>query len=380
MFHTVVRVVAHNFARISLGFPLCRNEEWLRTAFEYPESVFRTVIQMRLVPNLLKPFIAYFIPDAWAVSRHLRKAKKMIIPVIQRRRQQEESSPDYEKPYDFLQWMMDEAKDWRERKPENLVHRLLVLALASVHTSSMAATQVIFDLCARPEWKDILRDDIAQAIRRDGGWKKTSLSKMWKLDSFMRESQRMNPPSLRKKSNFTAVLLCFKKTIGTGKKIRALTVGVVGFKRSVETDIVLSDGLVLPKGAHTVMPIVPITMDPSINEDPSTFDGLRCYKKRLQEGHSNQHQFATTSTTNMHFGHGKYSCPGRFFATNTVKIILVYMLMNYDFRIDEEENKTGVRPPNVPAHEYLFPNPHAKVFFRERTEREKKLYSGEWEG
>jgi cytochrome P450 len=34
----------------------------------------------------------------------------------------------------------------------------------------------------------------------------------------------------------------------------------------------------------------------------------------------------------MGFGHGRSACPGRFFASNVLKITLCHLLLNYDFR------------------------------------------------
>lgn len=148
----------------------------------------------------------------------------------------------------------------------------------------------------------------------------------------------------------------------------------VGFKRAVRQPITLSDGTFLPKGAHLMMPIYPIVIDPEVvgDSDPLRFDGLRHYHKRgldrdaekNEERH--KHQFATTSDTNLHFGHGRYACPGRFLAGNTVKMILSNMLLRYDFRFVDGTTK---RPANVHLHEYVFPNPEACVEFRVRNER-----------
>ena len=52
-------------------------------------------------------------------------------------------------------------------------------------------THVIYDLAARPECIQPLRDEIEPIIAAEG-WTKAAMAKMWKLDSFMKESQRMN--------------------------------------------------------------------------------------------------------------------------------------------------------------------------------------------
>jgi cytochrome P450 len=142
-----------------------------------------------------------------------------------------------------------------------------------------------------------------------------------------------------------------------------LTSSQVGFKRAVKRDLTLSDGTHLPKGVHLMMPISPVILDPEVITEPEVFDGLRHYNKRQLPGESNRHQFATTSETNLHFGHGKYACPGRFFASSTVKLLISNILLRYDVKFPGDQKE---RPPNVCLHEYIFPNPEALVQFRLR--------------
>jgi len=61
---------------------------------------------------------------------------------------------------------------------------------------------VLFDLASRPEYIQSLRDEVEQVIQEDGMEldeygnpfiRKSSFQKMWKLDSFVKESQRWNP-------------------------------------------------------------------------------------------------------------------------------------------------------------------------------------------
>lgn len=70
----------------------------------------------------------------------------------------------------------------------------LKLSFAAIHTSAAAPTQLLYDLCAMPEWIPILREEIQQ-VRDSCGeiTGKGTLAKLEKLDSFMKESQRFNP-------------------------------------------------------------------------------------------------------------------------------------------------------------------------------------------
>ena len=88
----------------------------------------------------------------------------------------------------------------------------------------------------------------------------------------------------------------------------------------------------LPKGTHIAMASAPILLDDKVTPNPLEFDPLRAYRKRLEPSEATRHQFATTDKDHLHFGHGKYSCPGRFFASNEIKIILAYFFLKYDIK------------------------------------------------
>jgi hypothetical protein len=74
------------------------------------------------------------------------------------------------------------------------------LAFAAIHTTSSALTHVLFDLAAHPDYAEILREEIDAVVAEEnhpqGRLLKTSISKLKKLDSFIKESQRVNPIQL----------------------------------------------------------------------------------------------------------------------------------------------------------------------------------------
>lgn len=195
-FHVILRLTSFIAARHFVGFRLCENEEWLGTALCYTENAFKTIILLRIFPDWAKPLVSLFIPFSYQVNWALAKAKRIIVPLIEERRRCEASDDEYEKPEDFLQYLMDGATG-NDARPDKLAHRLLILTLAAVHTTSMAATQALFDLCAHPEYSEVLRNEVVDVLRAEGGYTKQSLTYFKKLDSFIRESQRLNPPSLR---------------------------------------------------------------------------------------------------------------------------------------------------------------------------------------
>ena len=62
---------------------------------------------------------------------------------------------------------------------------------------AQSITHALYDLAANPEYIQPLRDEILPIIAEQG-WTKAAMGKMWKLDSFLKESQRVNGVSLSK--------------------------------------------------------------------------------------------------------------------------------------------------------------------------------------
>lgn len=91
------------------------------------------------------------------------------------------------------------------------------------------------------------------------------------------------------------------------------------------------------------------------------WDGYRFYKMRQVSGNETGCQLVTTSPEHLGFGHGIHACPGRFVASNELKIILSHLLMNYDFECATDE----IPKPLIHGFEFLA-NPTAKLRVRKR--------------
>ncbi|KAF2183915.1 cytochrome P450 [Zopfia rhizophila CBS 207.26] len=336
-YHTILRLVARISARVFLGVPMCRNEEWLEISTEFTENTFVTLVVLRLFPRFMHRIVAFLVPSAWRSRNYIRRAKKLLVPEIRRRKAAMEKDPSAkEKQSNLLSWMMEIASP-QESNPYDLAHLEVVISLASIHTSQMNAVHVLYDIAERPEYVQILRDEIEEVIKEDGHflqWDKNSFYKLKKLDSFMRESQRMNPPTL------------------------------LSYHRVMQRDHVLQDGTLLPQGAHITMPVNAIQNDPKVTPNPEIFDPMRYYKLRQREGETHLHQFATTEPNILNFGHGKYACPGRFFASLEIKNILVRLIMEYDWKLPDGEG----RPENLMAHEFIFPNQDGVLYMKTRPQ------------
>ena len=292
---------------------------------------------MRLIPTWLHPVLGLLLPSLWRGRRYIKQAKDFLAPEFKQRLRALENGTDIkatEGEESVLTWMAESAEG-SEKDPRQLAHLEVVLALASIHTSQMNAVHVLHDAAAHPEYFEELRNEIREVYQEDGGWEKSSYSKLHKLDSFLRESQRFSPPS------------------------------ILSYHRIMMEKHVLSDGTVLPKGAHICMATKAIQNDPEVTPHPEVFDPLRSYKMRQRPGETYLHQFATTERHILNFGHGKAACPGRFFASLEIKVLFVKLIMEYDFKMI-----SGLgRPANLTAHEFIFPDTEAQLMVKRRKTR-----------
>lgn len=105
-------------------------------------------------------------------------------------------------------------------------------------------------------------------------------------------------------------------------------------------------------------------MDPDVYENPEIFDGFRFVKLNHDCGVENPRlQYASSNLDNMAFGYGRHACPGRFFASCEIKMIMAYLLMHFDFKFPDEQK---IRPPSLTFETQYLPDHTATVLLKRR--------------
>jgi hypothetical protein len=59
-----------------------------------------------------------------------------------------------------------------------------------------AVTTALFYLATHPEYVEPMREEVETVINEDG-WTKAAVGRLWKVDSFLKESQRLSGGGLR---------------------------------------------------------------------------------------------------------------------------------------------------------------------------------------
>ncbi|KAK8103057.1 hypothetical protein PG984_016203 [Apiospora sp. TS-2023a] len=343
MFTYLSLIVARVTGRVFVGPELCRDPDWIKVSLAYDVNVGTVIATLRMFPPFLHPVVARLLPAWWRAHSDIKAAHRIIGPAVRARREKEANDLDYQKPHDLLQWMMDEAQGW-EADPDSLALRQLVINLAALHTTSMATTHAIYDLCAHPEYFQPLREELVAVLRADGGWQRDTLGKLRRLDSFVKETQRWSPASL------------------------------LSFNRHLRRPHTLADGVHLPAGTHLCLAAEPVLMDEEVvpGGRAGQFAPFRFAEAPDETEHRNRHDLATVGPGSLHFGAGRYGCPGRFFAALVIKLMFAHLLLRYEFRYTPEQAAKG-RPPNKMADENIFPDPSVDILMRQRQDAEPDL-------
>ncbi|ETN42422.1 uncharacterized protein HMPREF1541_01577 [Cyphellophora europaea CBS 101466] len=326
-YESMLRIVARGSNRVFVGKSLCRDPELLDIAVKWAQLMPMSASILRQLPLFSRPFLAPLITffNHWYARKFIKIVKPEVI-----RRQQLAQSQKADKPNDLLQWTIDLAESSAlvsERDPETIALRLLVINFAAIHTSTFSVTHAIFDLVSSDSSYQLqIREEVHEALAANSGkWDKGVLQRLVKLDSSMRESSRLGS------------FLSF----GLSRKVIA------------------PDGLKAPNGTHCprgstiAVPTNGIHNDAGIYDDAAEYKPFRFADLREsaptpddQEAESPLEKNTTHLVKNANlsfvslspqyhpFGYGRHACPGRFFASNELKLLLAYMFDNYEIESD----------------------------------------------
>lgn len=287
--------------RMLIGQPLCRERKYLKAVLAFTTDVIRTQSLLSLIPKALHGIVGTLL--GLTSKFHYWQSSRYTLPVIKKRlsdiAKKESGDPAYEnwqEPSDFVTWSYRTAiAEGRldEAQPDRIAKRIMPINFAAIHTTSLTAYEALVNLLgAGPSVIEALREEAYRVREEEGGWSKKSLSKMHRLDSLIRESQRVAP-----------IALTF-----------------------IHRKVVAKEGVTTPGGVHvshgTLLscPWTPLAGDDEIYEHPEEFDAFRFSRPREEYEAMSADEKANVDTlklkqtglvtTNIHhlpFGHGRHA-------------------------------------------------------------------------
>ncbi|KAI9691907.1 MAG: hypothetical protein M1822_007980 [Bathelium mastoideum] len=346
------QIVARVALRTLLGFPACRNEELVKAAQHFANNLFTTAAIINCMPPLLRPVFAPLL--AIPTKRYRNQYRKIVVPLVEERIRlwkEHEKTGEGELPSDFMQWLIPRAAQHglEHLDPSKLSYRLLALNTMFVYAMSFVFAQTVIDVCASPDHKRFMDGMAAEckaatARYSEGLASSEAVEQLHRVDSAIRESMRVSD------------------------------VGVVTMPRDVvgNKSLDLGNGIVCPPGTRLMYPTQPMHMDPDFWEDPSRFDAFRfsnpltkqtggSLPMDINRNQKQQENLTELTSSFLAWGYGKKACPGRWYAAQTMKQALAYMVMNYEVEL------IGERPKRRALLNAMVPPTDARLRFRRRA-------------
>ncbi|KAI1383559.1 cytochrome P450 [Hypoxylon trugodes] len=334
----LVDIVSRLTSRVLLGEELCRNDDWIRVTKEYLYGWFFESPKLHVWPRPLHRLVHWMLPGFKALRAQLQESRRLLTPTMTKRQEMKQAAlaagVEVPKFDDAFEWLEDEAAARGLVYDEALVANFgITVSLFSLHTTSDTMKKIVVDFAQHQDSVESIRGEVLQQLQAEG-MSKTSFYKMQLLDSAMKESQRMNP------------------------------LETIMLRRLVQKETQLSNGLVLKEGTQTLAD-TSYMRDPVVYQNPDRWDATRFLKLRSQPGMESMAQLESPSLYHLGFGYGKHACPGRFFAVNTLKVVLCHLLLKYEWKLSP-----GVDADSKVIGTGIVANPAIRVLIRHREKVE----------
>lgn len=344
-------------------------------------DVITVAALLPFIPRFLHPIMGRIM----SVPNHIHywRVRKHTLPFIKQRladfnEQNQNPSSKLDIPEDYITWHIRTAQAENrqtELDPVMISRFLMPIEFAAIHTTALTVSMILFDLFSSdPTRKFVqgIREEAERLHAECGGhWNKPTLTKMLRADSAIRESMRL--------SNF--------QTRGVTRKVLA--------KGGLTNE---EHGWTAPEGSFVCVDQNSRHHDPELFPAPDTYDAFRFSRPREEFEASNpdkqnsdeylrmkQLGMISTGENFLAFGHGRHACksrtilsrgpskrtdaydsgPGRFLVQHELKMMLAYIVMNY------EVPNLPERPPNQWLGISIIPPSKAKIRVRRRADATK---------
>ncbi|WQF89203.1 Putative cytochrome P450 [Colletotrichum destructivum] len=312
LFEILGGIVGRVSVGIFLSKRLARDSTFIETIIMY--GLTFNSFPYQLHDAIPKPLRRFYVPLIAAPSRYyLHKLHRWLLPLIQQHLDGEEADEDRDTVlYHHVKWAQKSA-DPQDRDPRVIISRLvLMIAALALPTLYQSLSDSVTNLTRQsPDGEDCFQ----AVLRRE-------------VDELLAEASEDIPPKgyalrLVHMNSFLKETLRYHTFNGFG----------LGLNREVVAEKGLTlpsakDGPILPKGTWLSAAYDAIHRDPENYEAPDEFMPWRF----VSPSGDNTADVTDTSDTWLPFGRGRDTCPGRFFAADYMRLVMLYLVQNFDVR------------------------------------------------
>lgn len=360
---TIGRVIS----RVLLGKKYSSDPEFTILISDFAQGIVFQAFLLRLLPR----WLCFKIAPLFNTTRRLKKIQGYILDdvVALIRSQKSRSTPssssnsdsDIPEPKEgdellilpmLVEYVLKQdryAKYSEDQLVWSIMGRFLGIAFATIDTTTLTLTHVMHDLLAHPyaDYSTPIMEQAAEVKAQNGGmWSVKSLGELSKLDSFVKEVQRLRP---------IGYILGKRRVMKEEGAVFVSGAGpleVPGYSGSLS-----GPEIFVPKDIHLIMPTWGLHTDEKVYQDAETFSGFRFADDRV----------ASSQPTDrfLSFGHGRHACPGRHLALVIIKLFVLEFLEGFEYKEGQERLKAwSFQTACVPDME-------GRVLIRKRKEHEQ---------
>jgi aspirochlorine biosynthesis cytochrome P450 monooxygenase len=185
-------IVHRAASRVLIGEELCRDEGFVGESIGFVLSLFVTALVIVKLPlGPLRDHLAY--PISFWHRRKLARCTKMLLPVLRKRITECNFHQGTREPrLDAIEWSLG-LESSNEVDEERLAAELMHGLWAGTSAPGGLVTEIVFQLLLEPHYKEPLIKEGMEALADENKWTEKALSRLPLLDSFIRETNRLNP-------------------------------------------------------------------------------------------------------------------------------------------------------------------------------------------
>jgi hypothetical protein len=176
---------------------LSSDPEWVKQTCDFAVNRYKSADDVRAWPPYLAKLVAPLIPSVRKLRASRAYVKKQMTPLYEQLREREmlgsSEKSKLRKGVFGYEWLWGGAPDGVTL--DDFSDTMMRTLIASIHTTAKTISIALVDMLNQPEYVKELREEAMQAMQPDGS---IDIDKLFKLDCFLKESQRLTPVFLCK--------------------------------------------------------------------------------------------------------------------------------------------------------------------------------------
>jgi hypothetical protein len=187
-----VPAIANITNALLVGEKLASEPEWIRQTCDFAVNRYKSADDVRAWPPYLARAVAPMIPSVRRLRQSRSYVKAQLTPMYEGLKRRELLSSNekakYRKGTFGYEWLWGGAPD--DVTLDDFSDTMMRTLIASIHTTAKTISVALVDMLTQTQYLDELRAEARDAILPNGS---IDIDRLFKLDCFLKESQRLTP-------------------------------------------------------------------------------------------------------------------------------------------------------------------------------------------